>query len=208
MPVLLHLDASVDCKTSITRALSGAFVKNWSARNPLATVLRRDLAATPPPTLSEAFVRTVKDSSRKRTWAGRTAWRASEKLTKEFLAADRYAMGMPMHILTAPSVFKAYIEQIFHEGRVFQTSDQGLKGLLGGRKFLFFVSKGADYRPGSPLASFDMLEPYLVKLLTFCGAAEGDIDFVTVNNALLGNEDHREERRQAEQRIARLAETW
>lgn len=208
MPVLLHIDASVDRKTSITRELSGAFVKHWSAHNPLATILRRDLASSPAPPLSGPFVRAVKTPLRRRTWAEKRAWRASEKLSEEFLAADRYAVGMPMHILTAPSVFKSYVEQIFHEERVFKTAQDQPEGLLGGRKFLFLISKGADYRPGSPLAAFDMLEPYLIKLLTFCGVAKHDINFIAVNNALLGNDDHKRERRNAERQIEKLAKAW
>lgn len=53
---------------------------------------------------------------------------------------------MPMHILTVPSTFKAYVEQIFHEGRVFRFDEAGFCGLLGGRKVLFFLSKMHCYR--------------------------------------------------------------
>ena len=208
MTTLLHIDTSVDLEGSATRRLSGAFVERWARVNPGAAILRRDLGRTPPPPLSGLFVKAVKTPADRRTDAEQEAWRMSQGLADEFLKADRYVIGMPMHILTVPSTFKAYVEQIFHEGRVFAMTDAGMAGLLGGRKFLFFLSKGADYRPGAPLADFDMLEPYLLKLLTFCGVATGDITFVSVNNALLPQGPDRADQESAASRMDRLAETW
>lgn len=208
MTTLLHIDTSVDLEGSATRRLSGAFVARWADANPGAAILRRDLGRTPPPPLSGAFARAAKTPADRRSDAEQEAWRASQALAEEFLKADRYVIGMPMHILTVPSPFKAYVEQIFHEGRVFAVTDGGMVGLLGGRRFLFFLSKGADYRPGAPLAGFDMLEPYLSKLLTFCGVADSDITFVSVNNALLPQGPDREDRENAASQMDRLAETW
>ena len=205
---LLHIDASLDRKGSNSRRLSKRFVRLWTARNPNAAVLRRDLARTPAPPLTETFVRAVKTPPEQRSGPQRRAWRASQRLAEEFMRADRYVIGMPMHILTAPSPFKAYVEQIFHEDRVFRVDENGVAGLLGGRKFLFFLSKGADYRPGAPLAPFDMLEPYLVKLLTFCGAAERDIAFVSLNNALSYEGPDPADEDRAAREMERLAETW
>ena len=208
MTTLLHIDTSVDLQGSNTRRLSGAFVDRWADANPGAAILRRDLGRTPPPPLSEPFVRAAKTPADRRSSAEQKAWRASQALSDEFLMADRYVIGMPMHILTVPSPFKAYVEQIFHEGRVFGMTEAGIVGLLGGRKFLFFVSKGADYRPGAPLADFDMLEPYLIRLLTFCGVAEADITFISVNNALLAQGPDRQDEETAASRMDRLAGTW
>ncbi|MEO1090046.1 MAG: NAD(P)H-dependent oxidoreductase [Pseudomonadota bacterium] len=208
MATLLHVDASVDVQASNTRRMSSSFVERWAAANPQATILRRDLASDPPPALNETFVRAVKTAPEARSPAERDAWRVSQALSDEFLAADRYVVGMPMHILTVPSPFKAYVEQIFHEGRVFARTDRGFEGRLNGRRFLFLVSKGADYRPGAPLAAFDMLEPYLIKLLTFCGVAETDITFVSVNDALAPGGPSPADAASAASRIQRLAASW
>ena len=205
---LLHIDASLDRKRSNSRRLSKRFVNAWAERHPNAAILRRDLARNPAPPLTETFVRAVKTPAERRSRAERKAWNASQALADEFMKAERYVIGMPMHILTAPSPFKAYVEQIFHEERVFRVDENGVAGLLGGRKFLFFLSKGADYRPGAPLASFDMLEPYLVKLLTFCGVAERDIAFVSLNNALSPEGPDPADEDKAAQDIERLAQTW
>ena len=208
MTTLLHIDASVDLQGSKTRRLSSAFVGQWAAVHRGARVVRRDLGRSPPPRLSDAFVRAVKTPADRRSAEEQQAWQASEALASEFLDADLYVIGMPMHILTVPSPFKAYIEQVFHENRVFRLTETGLSGLLGGRKFLFFLSKGADYRPGAPLASFDMLEPYLLKLLTFCGVAPDDIAFVSVNNALSRAGSDGGIDAQTMDHVRRLAETW
>ena len=208
MTTLLHIDASLDRRGSATRRLSGDFVERWAQAHPEATILRRDLARDPAPVLTETFVRAVKTPPDRRSADERLAWQVSETLSDEFLSADRYVIGMPMHILTVPSSFKAYVEQIFHEPRVFRMAETGFTGLLGGRKFLFFVSKGADYRPGAPLAGFDMLEPYLRALLTFCGVDRDGIAFITVNNALSPDGPDAGDERQASGYVARLVETW
>ena len=208
MTTLLHIDASHDLEESSTRRMSRAFVDRWQAAHPNATILRRDLGRMPPPPLSEPFVRAVKTPADRRSPTEQAAWEASQALADEFLKADRYVVGMPMHILTVPSSFKAYVEQIFHEGRVFRRTEAGMVGSLGGRKFLFLVSKGADYRLGAPLAAFDMLEPYLLKLLIFCGVNESDIVFVTVNNALSPSGPDRRDRGDAADLIDGLVASW
>lgn len=208
MTCLLHIDASVDLDGSNTRRLSARFVDLWKARNPGAKILRRDLGRDPAPPLTHTFARAVKEPELRATGDTGAAWAASEALSDEFLDADHYVVGMPMHILTVPSTFKAYVEQIFHEERVFRMDETGFSGLLGGRKFLFFLSKGADYRPGAPLEAFDMLEPYLLKLFTFCGVAEKDIGFVAVNNALSPEGPDEDDKSRARDRIAELAESW
>ena len=208
MATVLHIDASVDLQASKTRQMSSAFVSRWAAVHPGATIVRRDLGRSPPPSLSEPFVRAVKTPTERRSVAEQQAWLASEALAREFLDADRYVVGMPMHILTVPSPFKAYVEQIFHEDRVFRLTETGPSGLLGGRKFLFFLSKGADYRCGAPLSSFDMLEPYLWKLLTFCGVAPGDITFVSANNALSPVGSDGSVDAQTADQVRSLAQTW
>ena len=208
MTTLLHIDASLDRQRSTTRRLSGDFVDRWARAHPGARILRRDLARDPAPALTETFVRAVKTPPDRRSADERLAWQASEALSAEFLSADRHVIGMPMHILTVPSPFKAYVEQIFHEPRVFRMDQAGFTGLLGGRKFLFFLSKGADYRPGAPLAAFDMLEPYLKALLTFCGVHEGDITFVAVNNALSADGPDAFDETAADGHIDRLAQDW
>jgi len=208
MTTLLHVDASLDRVRSQTRRLGARFVRAWSAANPNGTVLRRDLAELPPPRLTAAFVGAVKKPPGDRDPEERAAWAASEVLSAEFLSADRYVFGLPMHILTVPSSFKAYVEQIFHEGRVFRSDETGFRGLLSGRKFVFLLSKGADYRPGSPLATYDMLEPYLRKLFAFCGVASEDMTFVSLNNALSPDGPDRADEDGAERQIEDLAATW
>ncbi len=208
MTTMLHIDTSVDLDTSHSRRLSAGFVARWRDRHPGATVLRRDLGRVPPPGLDQPFVKAVKAEPIGGDGMARHLGQVSRDLADEFLRADRYVIGMPMHILTVPSVFKAYVERIFHDGLVFEVTEDGPVGLLGGRKFLFCLAKGSDYRPGAPLAAFDMLESYLVKLLTFCGVADGDITFVSLNDTLAPGGPGRAAIETADREIERLAAIW
>ena len=53
-----------------------------------------------------------------------------------------------------------------------------------------------------------MLEPYLVKLLTFCGVADGDITFVSLNDTLAPGGPGRAAIETADREIERLAAIW
>ena len=56
MPTLLRLDASANTSSSLTRALADRFVCEWRALRPDDRLIRRDVGATPPPALSQAFL--------------------------------------------------------------------------------------------------------------------------------------------------------
>lgn len=49
MATLLHVDASIRGKRSLSRRHSRNFTEFWLASSPDTRVLRRDIAATPPP---------------------------------------------------------------------------------------------------------------------------------------------------------------
>jgi len=56
MTTILHLDASARTTRSLSRRLSQLFVDAWAARRPADRIIRRDLAADPPPHVSEAWI--------------------------------------------------------------------------------------------------------------------------------------------------------
>lgn len=186
---MLAVEASAGGAASATRRLASMFIDTWSAAYPGASVLRRDVAADPIPHVGADFLRNMREApddeasrSRKETA------RRTEILRGELLGATHLLIASPMHIFSMPSSVKAWADHIFHEGVVFEASEQGIRGLLDGLKVVLVTSRGGDYRPPSPLAEFDMLSPYFRKLFEFCGVS--DFQSFDVHNGMFDPPDH------------------
>jgi len=64
------------------------------------------------------------------TAESKAAIAVSDQLVDEFLAADRYIFGVPMHNFNVPSTFKAYNRPIVRAGRTFAMGPNGFEGLV------------------------------------------------------------------------------
>ena len=110
MTTLLHIDASGRSSRSISRDLSRRFVEAWRARRPGDHVLRRDLAETPPPLMSEAWIAAAFTPPAERTEAMRAALAWSDAAIAELEAADVVVLGAPMYNYGMPAALKAWVE--------------------------------------------------------------------------------------------------
>jgi FMN-dependent NADH-azoreductase len=208
LSMLLRIDCAPNPR-ALTRQLADEFVDACRRRGADWIVHRRDLGTDPVPHVSAAFVESLGTPAAAHSAAMQAAAAGARQLTEEFLAADRYLVSMPMRILTVPSQFKAYVEHVFHEEAVFRVGPDGYQGLLGGRKLLCITARGGDYRPGSPIRRFDMLEPYLRALFEFCGLAPDDIAIVSVHGTLGPDGSDRDASlAQARAQLAALASHW
>jgi len=95
-----------------------------------------------------------------------------------FKAGDKVVsvIGVPMHNFSVPSTLKLWIDQVVRAGRTFSYGEAGPVGLLKGKKITFLVASGGVYSKGTPMASYDFVEPYLRALFGFLGIT--DLDFV------------------------------
>ena len=81
-----------------------------------------------------------------------------------------------MHNFSVPSTLKLWIDQVVRAGRTFSYGEAGPVGLLKGKKITFLVASGGVYSKRTPVASYDLVEPYLRALFGFLGIT--DLDFV------------------------------
>lgn len=181
MPTLLHLDSSPTGDRSVSRALTAEFTRNWKAANPGGTVITRDLTTTPLIPVTGQMIGAVYTPKDARTEEQKAALALSDTLIAELFAADEYAIGVPMHNFGISGSFKLWIDQIVRAGVTFSAGADGVKGLLAGKKAHFFVAAGFDYGPGTPMASFNNVEPYLKTVFGFLGIT--DITFLNAYNA-------------------------
>lgn len=82
-----------------------------------------------------------------------------------------------MHNFGIPAVLKLWIDQIARVGQTFAYVDGTPKGLLAGKKAQFLIATGGFYAAGSPMGSYNFVEPYLRTIFGFLGVT--DTHFVT-----------------------------
>lgn len=177
-PTLLEIESSpLGNGASISRQLTGEFVQQWRQAHPGGTVVTRDLSTSRLPTVTAEWIAAIYTPEENRTEQQRDALVLSDMLIGELKAADEYVFGVPMHNFGIPSVLKLWIDQVVRVGKTFTYGDGTPKGLLVGKKAQFLIATGGVYAPGSPMASYNFVEPYLRAIFGFLGVT--DTHFIT-----------------------------
>ena len=176
MPTLLQLDSS-PLASSVSRELTREFVANWQSAHPSGQVIVRDLAANPPKPLDQAWIYAAHTPADAIQPEQKAILAYSEQCIGELEQADEYVIGVAMHNFSIPSVVKLWIDQVVRGGRTFAYGSDGPKGLLTGKKATILAATGGVYGAGSPMASFNFIDPYLNTILKFIGVS--DVTFVT-----------------------------
>lgn len=198
MSTILHLDVSPRGERSVSRALAKRFVGALKSD----TVVYRDLQATPPPFVTEAWVAGAFNPPEKHEPAWAAAIAVSDAYVDELIAADKIVISTPMYNLSVPAVLKAWIDQVVRVGRTFGFGENGLQGLLKNKKVAVIITGG------SPLAGtpYDFEEPYLRGIFAFMGVI--DVTFVRAEGFSGPEEGKIKARAEAETTLATLATTW
>ena len=176
---LLHIDSSARL-SSVSRQLTANLVAAWTRENPEGEVIRRDLAATSIPPITDEWLQAAYQSADKRTEEQRQTLRLSEILIDELLAADLIVIGAPMYNYTISSPLKAWIDQVVRPERTVAYGPSGPKGLLAGKKVIGLTARGGAYSNGSSRAAYDHQEPYLRLILAYIGLT--DVTFIHAEN--------------------------
>jgi FMN-dependent NADH-azoreductase len=206
MAHILHLDASSRGQRSHSRRLTQEFITSWKTAYPQDTVAYRDLGHNPVPIVDEPWIAAAFSQPETHTPELKAAIALSEALIDEFMLADRYVMGIPMYNFSIPAGFKAYIDQILRVGRTFAVSETGYQGLATGKKMLIITSRGGSYPAGTPMAQFDLQEPYLRTAFGLIGVT--DITFIHADNLNSGDEARQRSLAQAQSAIQQAVASW
>jgi len=178
MARLLHVDSSLLAQNSVSKEIANTFRETWAAEHPGGEVVYRDLGAEPVAPLSEAALMGGFTPEEQRTPEQKAAVELRDQLVNEVLEADAYLFAVPMYNWAVPGTFKAWLDQILQNGKVF-----GLDPLpLAGRPATVVLSYGGGYFPGTPREGWDHVQPYLETVLV--KALGLDVRFVTVQLTL------------------------
>ncbi|WP_243065071.1 FMN-dependent NADH-azoreductase [Humibacter sp. RRB41] len=209
MPLLLHLDSSIDPSDSVSRALTSRFAAAWRARGGDYSVVVHDLVADPVPHLPHHSLHWPARLREGGSPVFPEAEALQNRLIDELLGADAVVVGAPMYNYSIPSTLKTWLDDIHVPGRtaLFDGDTQPMKG----RHAVIISSRGATYDEGTPTAEWDhTVAPIEIILGTALGM---DVDVVTVSRTLsrtlAGMADERDrfeaELSAAQQRVDELA---
>src|SRR5476651_1643058 len=206
MSTILVITSSPRGERSVSRTLTLSFARHWTQRHGQDTVLLRDIGHHPVPHVTEPWVVGAFAPADTQTPESKAAIAVSDQLVEEFLSADRYVFGVPMHNFNIPSTFKAYIDQIVRAGKTYAVGPNGYEGLVKGKKALFITSSGGSYAPGTPMAAYNFQEPYLRVIFGFIGLT--DLQFIAADSMNLGEDAATHSREKAENALKELAAAW
>jgi FMN-dependent NADH-azoreductase len=90
------------------------------------------------------------------------------KLTDQFVEANKYVFVTPLWNFSIPPKMKAYIDTISIAGKTFKYTEQGPVGLLTNKAAVHIQARGGVYSEG-PAQEFEFGDRYLRAVLTFLG---------------------------------------
>ncbi len=185
MTTILHVSSSVRSTGSISRQLSNEFVAKLKAAAAGNTVVERDLTAHPVPHLTEQMMGAYFTPAEQRSAEQIETVKLSDNLVAELMAADVVVIAAPMYNFSVSSTLKAWIDHIARAGLTFKYGANGPEGLVKGKKFYVFTSRGGVYSEG-PAKVMDFHETYLRAVFGFLGIT--DITFIHSEGLAMGDE--------------------
>ncbi|KQU35241.1 FMN-dependent NADH-azoreductase [Methylobacterium sp. Leaf94] len=171
---LLHVDGSILGDHSVSRAVSAAIVTHLTAATPGLDVTYRDLAATPIPHLSGAYLAGHQPNATNTPDIQHDV-ELGRSVLAEFLAADIVVIGAPLYNFTISSQLKAWIDRILVAGQTFKYTESGAVGLVPQKRVIVAVARGGLYGAGTPNAAAEHAETYLRVVLGFIGITNPEI---------------------------------
>lgn len=193
MSRVLALKSSILGDYSQSTKLVEEFIKNVDQDK--LTV--RDLAANPLPVLDFSVataLRATEDLSQDQ----QSIVDLSNTLIEEIKAADTLVIAAPMYNFTTPTQLKNWIDLIARAGVTFTYTENGVKGLIEGKKAIVVTTRGGIHKD----AATDSMTPYLRTVLGFVGIT--DVEFVYAEALNMGEDAAAKGISEAQSQLAEL----
>jgi len=168
---ILEVQASARAEGSVSRDLTADLIAALEDRYGTADITRRDLAQGLP-FVDEAWVGANLTAPEERTSTQHQILSRSDDLVAELQEADVIVIGAPMYNFSVPAVLKAWIDMIARARLTFRYTENGVEGLLKGKRAYVVVPSGG-VPVGTPV---DFATPYLRHALGFVGIT--DVEFI------------------------------
>jgi FMN-dependent NADH-azoreductase len=181
---LLHIDSAITGHQSVSRQLTAQIVEAWQASHPATQVQYLDLVAEAPAhfTMDAMAPRTGQTEGLSEAQQRENA--VSERLVRQFLAADVVVIGAPFYNFSIPTQLKAWIDRLAQPGRTFRYTANGPEGLAKGKTVIIASSRGGVYSTSDAGQAMEHQESYLQTVLGFIGIT--DVRFVRAEGLAMG----------------------
>jgi len=203
MTRILVVNASPNPDTSQSRALTRRYVDGLKARDKSVHVVHRDVGLMPLPHIDQEMIAAYFTPEDERSEEQKDRLALSDELVAEIVAADLIVIGTPMLNFGIPSTLKAWIDHIARVGVTFKYTEDGPKGLLGGRKVVVMATSGGIYTEGSKGAHMNHQTPYLKTVLGFVGL--DDVTVVAAPGTAMGEDGIRDAEREVDRLLSERA---
>jgi FMN-dependent NADH-azoreductase len=175
---LFRLDASILPGTSASAELAGVIEAEWTAARPGATVVRRDLGASPLPADAWALATTAGYTPEEaRTPAQREAVALAATLAAELADAEAVLLAVPLYNFGVTQHFKAWVDLVI-------AGAGPATPVLKGKPTVLATVRGGSYGPGTPRDGWDHSTPFLRRILA--DVWEADLTIVEREFTLVG----------------------
>lgn len=171
MKKILHVISSPRGAASFSIKLGNAIVDKIKTTYPGSIVKEVNLVDMQFPHLEEAHLTSFFTPPENRTPENMAAVKHSDTAIQEIIDADIVVLGAPMYNYTIHSSLKAWLDHIVRAGVTFKYDENGLEGLIKGKKVYIAETTGAIYSEG-PMQSYDFAAPYLKTILSHIGLSD------------------------------------
>jgi FMN-dependent NADH-azoreductase len=168
MKQILIVDVSPRGPESASRKVARKLEERLKTQYPSAEIIHRDLVNDSVPHLDSVTLKAISTKDAAEAQRLRESATLSDKLTDELLASDLLVIATPTWNFGIPSSLKAWIDLVVRPGKTFKYTDSGVLGLAKGKKAILVLASGGVLTEG-PWKSWDFVEPYLRKILSFVG---------------------------------------
>ncbi|TDQ08062.1 FMN-dependent NADH-azoreductase [Pedobacter metabolipauper] len=171
MKRILHLISSPRGDESFSIKLANAIIAKLQDQYPNSSVEVANLIESNVPHLDTAHLRSFFTPQEQLTAEDQDAIRYSDGAISQLMAADIIVIGAPLYNFGIHSSLKAWIDHIARAGKTFSYNEQGVQGLVNGKKVYIAMSSGAVYSEG-PYQPYDFVSTYLKAMLGFIGMTD------------------------------------
>ncbi len=193
---ILQINSSARSEGSQSTRLADLIVARLLAEHPGAKLTVRDLARDPHPVLDQAALQALLTEVSERTPEQVRRVALDDALIDEIQSADRIVMGVPMYNFGVPVQLKAWIDAIARARVTFRYTENGVEGLLKGKRVYVALTRGGIHRD----TPADVQVPYLRTVLGFLGMT--DVEFIYAEGLAKGPGAERQAFQQAESQLA------
>ncbi len=183
---ILQLNTSArqyeDNQGSHSTRLANELVAKLLATEPGARLSVRDLARQPHPMLDEGALQALFTPADQRSPEQAARVALDDALIAEIQAADVLVVGVPMYNFGISAQLKNWIDAIVRVRTTFRYTENGVEGLLTGKRVYALLSRGGKYRDQAN----DTQVPYLRTVLGFVGMS--NIEFIYAEGLAMGPE--------------------